>query len=342
MPRKDRVDAPGALHHIIIRGIERKPIFKDKIDYGNFIDRLGKILLDTGTACFAWALITNHAHFLFRTGMVSISHVMRRLLTGYAQQFNRRHQRHGHLFQNRYKSILCEEAPYLLELVRYIHLNPIRAGIIKDLKDLDLYPRCGHSTIMGKIKREWQETEYVLKFFGPSTRKARKAYVDFVSKGVRMGHRSELVGGGLLRSAGGWSALKAIRNSGMRIMGDERILGGNDFVESVLEKANEEYEKRTIATAKGFSLEKVLDIVAGYFDLDSNILTLPGRGRKVSRARSIFCVLAIDLFGYSGAEVARALSLTPSAVSKSVVKGREDELTGVIENDLMTLLERQK
>ena len=103
MPRKARVDAPGALHHIIIRGIERKPLFKDKIDYGNFIDRLGKILVETGTACFAWALITDHAHFLFRTGMVPISTVMGRLLTGYAQPFNRRHHRHGHLFQNRYK-----------------------------------------------------------------------------------------------------------------------------------------------------------------------------------------------------------------------------------------------
>ena len=81
--------------------------------------------------------------------------------------------------------------------------------------------------------------------------------------------------------------------------------------------------------------------MAGYFDLDSNILTLPGRGRKVSRARSVFCVLAIDLFGYSGAEVARALSLTPSAVSKSVAKGREGELARVIESYLMTLLERQ-
>jgi len=89
-------------------------------------------------------------------------------------------------------------------------------------------------------------------------------------------------------------------------------------------------------------LEKVLDIVAGYFDLDCNILTLPGRGIKVARARSIFCVLAIDLFGYSGAEVARALSLNPSAVSKSVVKGREGELARVIESYLMTVLERQK
>jgi len=82
MSRKARVDTPGVLHHIIIRGIERKPISKDKIDYGNFIDRLSNVLVETGTACFAWALITDHAHFLFRTGMVSISSVMRRLLTG--------------------------------------------------------------------------------------------------------------------------------------------------------------------------------------------------------------------------------------------------------------------
>ncbi|MFH1934081.1 MAG: hypothetical protein ABIN18_21225 [Pseudomonadota bacterium] len=88
-------------------------------------------------------------------------------------------------------------------------------------------------------------------------------------------------------------------------------------------------------------MRAVIKGLGGYFDLDSKILILPGMGRKVSRARSIFCVQAIDLFGYSGAEVARALSLTPSAVSKPVVKGREDELASVIESYLMTLLERQ-
>ena len=87
MPRKARIDAPGALHHIIIRGIERKPIFKDSQDYNNFLNRLGIILPDTETPCFAWALMTNHVHMLFRTGYVPISTVMRRLLTGYAQRF---------------------------------------------------------------------------------------------------------------------------------------------------------------------------------------------------------------------------------------------------------------
>jgi len=129
MPRRSRIDAPGALHHIIIiiRGIERKAIFKDDADKDNFLEHLKNILTDSNTSCFAWALIPNHFHLLLRTGRVPISTVMRRLLTGYAMYFNRKHNRVGHLFQNRYKSILCQEDAYMLELVRYIHLNPLRA-----------------------------------------------------------------------------------------------------------------------------------------------------------------------------------------------------------------------
>ncbi len=131
MPRKARIDAPGALHHIIVRGIERRNIFLDDVDRENFLARLGAVIEDTQTACFAWALIPNHVHLLLRTGDGPISRVMQRLLTGYAVSFNRRHRRHGHLFQNRYKSILCQEDAYLLELVRYIHLNPLRAKMVQ-------------------------------------------------------------------------------------------------------------------------------------------------------------------------------------------------------------------
>ena len=98
MPRKARIDSPGALHHIIVRGIERRKIFYDDSDRNNFLDRLGIILIDTKTPCFAWALIPNHLHLLLRTGVAPISTVMRRLLTGYAVSFNRRHRRHGQLF----------------------------------------------------------------------------------------------------------------------------------------------------------------------------------------------------------------------------------------------------
>ena len=166
MPRQSRIDAPGALNHIIVRGINRKKIFNDDTDRYDFLYRLGKIVTDAHTECFAWALLPNHLHLLLRTGCAPISTIMRRLLTGYAMSYNRRHRRHGHLFQNRYKSILCQEDVYLLELVRYIHLNPLRAKLLKDLKALEKYPFSGHSVILGKRKNSWQNVEYILKLFG--------------------------------------------------------------------------------------------------------------------------------------------------------------------------------
>jgi putative transposase len=156
MPRKARIDAPGALHHIICRGIEQRKIFDDDADRDNFLQRLAMILKETSTPCYAWALIPNHFHLLLRTGKVPISTVMRRLLTGYAVSFNRRHRRYGHLFQNRFKSILCQEDLYLKELVGYIHLNPLRARLVAELKELAKYPYAGHSVLMGKQIRDFQ------------------------------------------------------------------------------------------------------------------------------------------------------------------------------------------
>ena len=109
MPRQARIDAPGALHHIICRGIERRNIFKDNTDRNRFLERLGSVFQKTFTPCYGWALIPNHFHLLLKTGQEPIAQIMRRLLTGYAVTFNRRHRRYGRLFQNRYKSILCQE-----------------------------------------------------------------------------------------------------------------------------------------------------------------------------------------------------------------------------------------
>ncbi|MCD6304776.1 MAG: transposase, partial [Deltaproteobacteria bacterium] len=132
--------------------MERRKLFRDDKDRQSFLERLAVILEETQTQCYAWALIPNHFHLLLRTSLTPLSKVMRRLMTGYAVTFNKRHKRTGHLFQNRYKSVVCEEDPYLLELIRYIHLNPLRAGLVKDLQELDKYPWSGHSTILGHCK----------------------------------------------------------------------------------------------------------------------------------------------------------------------------------------------
>jgi len=183
MPRLARLDAPGVFHHIIIRGIERRKIFRDNRDREDFFERLGKLLLETKTGCFAWAFLPNHAHLFLRTGEVPLATLMRRLLTGYVVSFNRRHKRHGHLLQNRYKSLVCQEETYLQELVRYIHLNPLRARVVPHLAALNSYPYCGHSALMGKRKRPWQEVDYVLHSFGGRIWNARKEYWAYVEGG---------------------------------------------------------------------------------------------------------------------------------------------------------------
>jgi REP element-mobilizing transposase RayT len=177
MPRIARLDTPGLLHHVMIRGIERRRIFKDDEDRENLIERLSDLLPETKTLCYAWAFMPNHAHFLFRSGPSGIASLMKRLLTGYAIYYNRRHNRHGQLFQNRYKSIICQEDAYLLELVRYIHLNPLRGKIVVDLEELNRYPYSGHSALMGRQTREWQDAEYILRLYGKRLGEARKQYI---------------------------------------------------------------------------------------------------------------------------------------------------------------------
>lgn len=203
MPRFSRIDAAGVLHHVIVRGIERRRIFRDNQDRDDLLNRLEALLPETRTACYSWALIPNHAHFLLRTGTAPPATLMRRLLTGYAVTFNRRHMRHGQLFQNRYKSIVCQEDIYFMEPVRHIHLNPVRAGLVSDLNGLNSYPYCGHSALMGSLERSWQSNDYVLRHFGKSVRSARNAYIRYLEAGDDQGHREDLIGGGLLRSLGG-------------------------------------------------------------------------------------------------------------------------------------------
>jgi REP element-mobilizing transposase RayT len=223
MPRSGRIDAPGALRHIICRGIERRKIFWEDSDREDFIKRLETILGATETACYAWALLPDHFHLLLRTGNTPVAQLMRQLLSGYAGRFNRLHRRIGHLFQNRYKSILCQEEPYRLELVRYIHLNPLRTKQVGSFKRLDWYRCSGHSAVMGNRPNDWQAADAVLRFFGKSASSARRQYRRFVEQGIALGRRPERSGGGLIRSLGGWAAVKSMRRARESVKSDERI-----------------------------------------------------------------------------------------------------------------------
>ncbi len=321
MPRKARIDAPGAVHHVIIRGIERRDIFRDKHDRNNWLARLGSITEESRTSCFAWALMTNHVHLLLRTGMVPLATVMRRLLTGYAVSFNRRHRRHGQLFQNRYKSILCQEDLYLKELVRYIHLNPLRVGLVKHLAEMDRYAFCGHSTIMGHKDRSWQDTNYILKMFATKTNLARKRYREFVKNGIARGRRPDLVGGGLIRSLGGWQAVKTVRSKGERIKGDERILGDSEFVTEVLQAGRDKLERKTLYQSKGYDFDWLVHRVADLLDMAPADVIKPGRYADIVKARSILLFWAHRELGMTTVDLAKRFELSQPAVSHSIKRG---------------------
>ena len=337
MPRKARIDAPGALHHIIVRGIERRKMFYDDSDRDNFLNRLGVILTDTKTPCFAWALIPNHFHLLLRTGAVSIATVMRRLLTGYAISFNRQHRRRGQLFQNRYKSILCQEDSYLLELVRYIHLNPLRARLVSDLKKLDKYSYCGHSVLMGKKKRDWQDADYILKHYDNKYSTARRRYRQYVKKGIAKGRRSDLVGGGLIRSAGGWSAVKALRKNAARMKSDERILGDGDFVENVLKKAQESLERKYKFDAQGYDFDWLVNRVAQCLSIEPKDVLTRGKYKQTVKARSLLCYWGTQELGMTTVELAKKLNLAQPTVSQSAMRGRK-----IVLEEGLKLLEQNK
>ena len=337
MPRKARIDAQGALHHIIARGIDRQSIFEDDKDRKDFLNRLDTVLTETQTACYAWALIPNHFHLLLRTGPTSISTVMRRLLTGYAISYNHRHRRYGHLFQNRYKSILCQENTYLLELVRYIHLNPLRAGIVKDIGKLHRYPYCGHSALVGRYDRGWQDTEYVLKLFHKTLSAARRGYREFIRKGVDQGRRPELTGGGLVRSAGGWFAVKALRQAGFRQKADERILGDGDFVESVLKEAGEQFERRYELKAKGYDFDAVVERVVKLLGMKSHQVLTNSKRKESVRARSIVCYWAFNELGINQTKLAQRFGVSQPAVSSAIRNGEK-----IVKTEGYELLEATK
>jgi len=322
MPRLARLDAPGVLHHIMIRGIERRKIFLNQNDYEDFIDRLAMLLPEMKTSCYAWVLMPNHAHFLFCTGTVPLARLMRRLLTGYAVSFNRRHKRHGHLFQNRYKSIICQEDAYLRELVRYIHLNPVRAGIVSVVGKLNGYAYCGHSALMGRNKRPWQDVEYVLGFFGKTVEAARKAYAEYVEEGIEQGRREELTGGGLVRSLGGWSEAKRLRGRGRdHIMSDERILGDSGFVDTVLSEAKEAYERKYELKRRGYDVERIAKRVAEICGVEEKEVFSKGRQQKKVKARSLLCYWAVREAGISLRTLAKRLGISAPGVGYAVERG---------------------
>jgi len=323
MPRQARLDAPGTLHHVIVRGIERGRIVADDRDRGAFLTRLGAAAAATGTVLYAWALLPNHAHLLLRSGPRGLPPFMRRLLTGYAGDFNRRHKRHGHLFQNRYKSIVVEEDAYFRELVRYLHLNPLRAKLVRDLPALDRYPWCGHAGLLGRRPAPWQNCQAVLAWFGRSAPAARRAYRGYVKAGLPQGRRPELVGGGLIRSLGGWAEVRAVRQRKAPVLADTRILGTGAFVEQMLQAGGARLRAQRGWTQRLQAAQTWIGRHCRRAGITPEELRRGGRRQPVATVRAELAVGLVTELGLSFAEAARHLGISTSGVAKILRRRKE-------------------
>jgi hypothetical protein len=234
-----------------------------------------------------------------------------------------------------------EEEPYLLELVRYIHLNPVRAKIVKSIKELNKYPWSGHWILVEGKEDSWMGVSEVLSQFSADIRVGIKRYKEFIQAGWDQGRIPELVGGGLIRSLGGWEAVKKIRWRGQdRVACDARILGRGEFVDKALRDSGEELSRREKFRRQGIGLSELAELLAGDYGLDSSLLRAGGQVRKVSRVRMIFIWISVLELGYNGVEVAEWLGISPPAVSRALIQGRieenKEEINRIIKHLLKT------
>lgn len=316
MPRQARLDIPGGLYHVIARGNERHDIFRDEADRKEFYKRTTKAITETGQKCLAWAFIPNHFHLLILRGQRPLSDTMRKLMTGYAGYFNRRYHRAGHLFQDRYKAILCQQEEYLFELAAYIHLNPMRAGIVERYTDLVHFKWCGHGEVLTDSgEPALVACEYLLEHFGDTKAAAVKKYELFVQERVGRHKKGEYSGGGLLRSLGGADIAASLARHGEKELFDGRVLGDGGFVESVLKELN---ARENVKADKAEVMAEVLKLTG----FGKDYVFKHDRTPDTIKAKALYCYLMREKAGAKGVDLMKELGLSSGAISHLCQKGR--------------------
>jgi putative transposase len=312
--RGARLDTSHAVHHVIARGIERRDIFCDADDRHDFLARLGHVADDFGLRLHAWSLLPNHLHLLAQTGDISLSRCMHRLLAGYAVRFNFRHQRSGYLFQNRFKSTLVDEHAYLLELVRYIHLNPVRAGLLA-LDALEQYPWSGHAALLGAVEvPPWQDVETVLAQFSADHRTAVLRYRAFVHSGMALSGEPPQESG-IARVDERWAVVPVVQRGREAWAFVERVLGGPAFVDDVRRPFP---SPPTSSPCQRPTVEEVLRETATRFNLRREELLSGGRRAQIRRARNVALQELVRRCGLSFAQSGRLLGTSKWTAARAL------------------------
>jgi putative transposase len=293
MARRPRLLAPGVLYHVIVRGNHRQKTFLNEGDYQAYLERLGRYRTRLGVTVYAYCLMPNHVHLLVETGSQPLSRFMQGLQQSYTQYFNRKHRKVGHLFQGRYQAIVCDKDEYLLSLVRYIHLNPIRAKMVRKLED---YRYSGHRNYMEGLVSEVLEPGRVLDMLG-----GRAGYRRFVLEGLKDGHRPDYYQ-----------------------VEDQRFLGAEEFAQKLKLKVNEQEMPR-----RKKQLSVVFRSAARAVGTAREVLEGADRGWEVSQSRALIGYVLIRRLGYQLKDVAKCLgrdaATVSSLVSRLAVRMSENE-----------------
>jgi len=297
MARKPRVHYPGALYHAILRGNSGQTIFFDDNDRTRFYLLIQEGVERFGHRIHAFCLMTNHVHLAIQIADISLSRILQNLSFRYTRWVNWRQGKTGHLFQGRYKAVLIDADTYLQELTRYIHLNPVRAGMVRETEK---YPWSSYRAYLGLETIPWLTTDWVLSQFSKRLSVARRAYMRFIQEGKGGGHQEEYHRGSDT---------------------DSRILGDDTFIGRVLDEKQMKQRKKV-------SLDKIMVEVCRYFSLKEKDLGGVGKDRRLSEVRGIAAWLVLELgvctLGELGKRTGRDVSTLSSAARRLQIRSKTD------------------
>ena len=319
MVRPLRIEYPGAWYHVMNRGRRGEQVFLEERDYKTFLELLMESRNLWNLEIAAYCHMPNHYHLLVQTPAANLSRCMRHINGVYTQRFNRFHQCDGQLFRGRYKAILVDADSYLLQLVRYIHRNPVRAGIVTELSS---YEWCSHRGYLSKSKKwDWLHKVFVLSMLSEDTRKQHRLYREFVAQEdseeiSRVFERKKL----------------------------PSILGSEDFIDRVRSQFFERKKHREVPESKILApnKEEIKELVCHIYGVSEEDLLKPKRG-TFNEPRSVAIYLTRQLRGENLAEICREYGLKTHSSASSVVErvrtqmikdrrlGRRiDKLTGML------------
>ncbi|MFZ5876932.1 MAG: transposase [Nitrospirota bacterium] len=309
MARKPRVEFAGAFYHVIARGNRRETLFHDRADFTAYLTRVERYRQRDALTCYAYVLMSNHVHLLVETGVVPLSRTMQTLQFTYTQYYNRRYGKTGHLFQGRYKAILCDREAYLLELVRYLHLNPAR---LRHPQDPWRYPWSSHRAYLGDETPVHLETATVLSHFHRQVGAARKAYQQFMREGLPTGHQS-----------------RYYETVDQRFLGDERFL-------DAMTRQTTLHHDVTVKPPR-VAFPRLLAAVAQVTGVSAERLVRVGRQRDLLASRALLVYAAREWSGTTVQDLGRRLHRDPSMISRLYAHyvaerdhGREKQLRNLL------------